>query len=166
MLKKFKNSLGRVIVASLILIGASSGAARAGMVNFSLMGGIDDTVNNGGSLGFLGGAGLNFGLVPMVHLEVDGLYLSRAFSGFSNVNWIEVPVVFRFRLLPLFSVGVGGFYDFAVTSGAGSNDGIVTSARLRLPGSPIYIDGRFNIGLTQFNGSGMNDFQLMLGVMF
>jgi hypothetical protein len=105
----------------------------------------------------------------MVHLEIDGLYVSRAFTGVSNVNWIEVPVLVRFHLMPGFSLGVGGYYDFAVTSGAPTNDGIVGSARFKLPAAPLFFEGRFNLGLNQnlFGGtSGVNDLQAMVGLMF
>lgn len=147
MSRTWKRFLGTLTVALFVLAGAGASKAHAGSVQFALFGGMDDGLETGGGLGYDVGVGLMFRLAPMFHFEVDGMYLSRAFTGFSNINYIEIPALLRFHLIPLLDVGVGGFYDIAVTSGAPKDYGLTFAVKVKPPTFPVFIEGRFNLGL-------------------
>jgi hypothetical protein len=153
-----------------LMIGAltarPANAAMLGLVQFSLLGGINETLNNGGGVGYTAGAEANFWLGPTLGLSVGGQYLSRNFSP-SNLNWIQVPVVLRFSILPMLSVGGGYFHDFPVTTGVGANDGIVVSARVAPPLFPLFVEGRYDYGLnTSSFSSNTSELQALVGFQF
>jgi hypothetical protein len=144
--------------AALAFLLAAPSLAHA--TQLSVLGGFDETLSDGGSLGYVAGAAVNFP-VAMLHFEIDGLWLDRGFGDGGHVACFEIPAFLRFHINPDVSLGVGGFDDLPLTT-SGSNDaGIIGSLRVHLPAT-LYVDGRFGVVLNQ--GASRNDVQLMLGV--
>jgi hypothetical protein len=161
-----KNSWIALVLVSVTVFGGlasrSANAAMMGLTQFSLMGGMNDTLNTGGGVGWLGGVGISTGLGSAVGVEVDGLYLSRNYTG-GNINFIQVPAIIRFGMLPMFSIGGGGFFDFPVTSGASTNAGILGSLKFQPIMAPVFIEARYLYGLKDTNSS---EFQILGGLSF
>jgi len=150
------------------LVGMSSASAMMmGMIRPSLVAGINDMTTSGGALGYTGGLDIGFFLAPGLDLTVGAEYLSRAFSVGSNINYIHIPGIFHIHLAPLFSIGAGGFYDVALTSGATANYGLTGALRLRLGVTPLFVEGRYNYGLDTGDwGTNTSEFQALLGLHF
>ena len=75
------------------------------------------------------GAGLlfEFPAGPKYSLEFDGIYNVRkiqlAGSPRLASTYIEIPIIFRCRLTPVFSIGLGGYYATAVGDPKNENTG-------------------------------------------
>src|SRR3954469_22594826 len=124
-MKKYFNRICMVVAAVGLL--AMAPMANAGLTSFSLLGGLNQTVNNGGGAGWLGGAQLDIWAGPTFSFEVGGEYLSRTF-GDVGYGWVEIPVMVRLPIVPsLLSFGVGAFYDAPVSSNLNNNYGVVGS---------------------------------------
>ncbi len=163
-----KLRIGLLAIALFSLVASSSAsAAMMGMIRPSLVGGINDMTTSGGALGFTGGLDLGIGLMPALDLTVGGEFLSRAFSAGNNVNYIHIPAIIHIHLAPMFSIGGGGFYDVALTSGATVNYGITGALRIKLGMTPLYVEGRYNYGLDTTDwGTNTSEFQALLGIRF
>jgi hypothetical protein len=185
------------------------GSANDTNLNFSDLPSGFTTPTTTAKFGFGGGALLDFHLYPMASLEIGALYITRkteinpvTITGSAvtdivqKTNALQVPVVFRFWLHPMFSIGVGGYLahglsnvhvqdtngnDISSTSYSGvlkQNDyGLVGVVGLRLPlGSMtrFMVDARYNYGLTNINDglftSGITenyrDLQILAGFSF
>lgn len=155
-------------MASPLIAMSPAQAAMMGMIRPSLVGGINDMLSpSSGGLGYTGGLDIGFGLGMAVDLTVGGEYLSRAFTGFSNLNYVHIPGILFFHLAPMFSVGAGGFYDVALTSGAPTNYGVTGALRIHLGMTPFFVEGRYNYGLdTTDAGSNTGEIQALLGFHF
>jgi hypothetical protein len=146
----------------------------------------------GVSLGLMGGGNLSFPSIDTPGVTVSGkvgytvgptatlgpveasvlysMYSVKA-SGIdatTDSKYLDIPVLYRFGI-DLASIGVGGFYGLRLDSGATSSDnnfGAVASVRAKLPGTSVFVDGRFNLGLHDMNGGKNSSLALMLGYDF
>jgi hypothetical protein len=123
-----------------LLTTVASSSVWAGRVRFSLVGTADyNTYNENGAKGELGfGAGglLEFRFGTKVSLETGMIYTRRVvgFEGmkyYSNLG--DIPVVLRFALGRVFSIGLGGFYELPFESGAVGYYGATADMRLAIP---------------------------------
>ena len=149
------------------------------------------------------GAGLGFSMLPKTFLELGLIYGKRGFqetltqaSSSSNVimTTLQIPVVLRIYLNRLFSVGVGGYYSYALNSSyevdsipvayntpSGVNDwssqdyGVLCSLGVRIkliPWVALVGDVRYLLGLANMNASTANsdssmslsDLQVLFGL--
>jgi hypothetical protein len=167
-----KFAVSRTTALAVALAGAlsasqpSAHAAVAGLISPSILGGLNQTLSTGGSSGYTAGVRLGFGLAI---LEVDGsaMFLSRGSSIGSNVNYIQIPLMLRYSLIPMLSLGAGGYYDVPITSNAASVYGIRGALMLSLPGLPLYGEANYsyNLGTSAVGGGAgdLTDFQLLIG---
>jgi hypothetical protein len=173
----------RLLALSIVLMGISQSAkAEIGVMlgynmwspSFSVpTAGVVSTVSGKG--GFLGGLSYTASLVPMIGLEIDGLYVTRkadlVLTGLVNQtqtfsqNVIEIPVLLRLHLMPLISVGVGPYFALGMGnvtvngtsesySAAGvqtSDFGGVASVQLGLPLGlvKLSLDARYVLGMKE-----------------
>ncbi len=172
-----KVQFAAIVLATGLAWGATARDAHA-HVHVSLLGGINETLSptaNKG-LGYTGGAEAEIG--GRVSLSVGAEYLSRPFtvtvtvgplsaSATGTVSYMHFPALVYFNIVPMVSIGAGGFYDAALSSGAPANYGASGALRIKFGMSPVFIAGRYNYG---FNSSGWggntNDIQGLLGLMF
>jgi hypothetical protein len=151
-----------------------------------LLGGLNDTLSPSENTGtsFTGGVDLSFGLGMVANLTIGGEYLSRNYtvstsvtvagetvsaSGTAGVTLLHVPVILSFNLSHFLSLGVGGFYDVAISSGAPSNEGLTGDLKLHLGATPFFIEGRYNYGLDSQAadwGGNTSEVQGFLGLAF
>ncbi|MBL7714109.1 MAG: hypothetical protein JNL01_01500 [Bdellovibrionales bacterium] len=140
-----------------------------------------------GTIGF--GGLLSFGAFPGFDFEVGALYTPYTVEvpSVSKTTWnsLMIPVLLRFKLLPIVSVAGGLFYDLPLTDGTvtgsgsstvdiKSNFGATLSGALRFPIAPtlgLLIDGRYNIGLKDTSTvagqtSKMGGVQILAGLNF
>lgn len=163
-----KQRFTRVLLALSVCLAASQlngAAAHALGLSTSVLGGLNQTVSSGGSTGYTAGARLGFGL-GLLDADISGMFLSRGFSGSDNVNWIEIPVVIRYPFLPAVSLGAGGYYDVALTSGAATVYGLRGSLQINPPALPVFIEGNFDYSLGEGGSGNANDLQLLVGLHF
>ncbi|MGK5089751.1 outer membrane beta-barrel protein [Bdellovibrionota bacterium FG-2] len=138
-----------------------------------------------------GGALLGIRFKRFFGLEVGGLYVNRKYgdsAGDICFNTLQLPALLRFRLLPMLSFGVGGYYTMGignVTFGTAtstfadaalkkSDYGVVGDARLRLPLVPtlgFIVDFRYLYGLGDYSTLSaknlyLTDVQLFAGLQF
>jgi hypothetical protein len=127
-------------------------------------------------VGFGGGAILDFHLMERTQFEVSGLYINRKTDDtttgvITSSNAIQVPVLLRFYLHPMFSIGVGGYWahgigtvktedsggdvtstgSYASQSLKTNDDGLVASVAVRFPITQtmrLLVDARYNYGLS------------------
>lgn len=165
-MKKLRISF--LVAGLLSLVGMPSARAMMmGMIRPSIVGGVNDMTTSGGGLGYTGGLDIGFGLTPGLDLTVGAEFLSRAFTNVSNVNYIHIPGIIHIHLAPLFSIGAGGFYDVALTSGNSVNYGITGAVRIKLGMTPLFVVGRYNYGLDSTDwGTNTSEFQALLGLHF
>lgn len=112
------------ILAVMIVAIATSMPAMASP-KFSFFGGVDQvsirktniTGAYTGKLGMAGGLGVEFMLGSKVGLELDAIYVQRKWdltaSGITvttAASYVEVPLLLRFWLGQVFSLGAGGYY--------------------------------------------------------
>jgi hypothetical protein len=146
-------------------------------------------------LGYGGGAQIEFGLGPMVGLEIGAVYLGRKFqvSGSAvqtTTNYAQIPVQLRYWVGRYFSLGAGGYFAQAIgdvkfsdgssASYASLNEktsdyGLIGSVGLNAPLSPtasLFAEGRFAYGLddqntpAQANPARWQDIQVLVGLRF
>ena len=139
-----------------------------------------------------GKASLGFGVTysatdnPIINIEFGAFYIPRKIStGIVNemsLNSIETPLLLRFTLLPLISVGAGVYYAYALNSPSATDAfqysrhdlGFVFTARLDLPvlpgfgvvGDLRYLNGLRDLDNDAFNTFYFRDIQLLAGVRF
>jgi hypothetical protein len=192
--------------------------SQAQAASISLVGDVDSSnisLGNPGSsttspkLGYGGGFLIDSMMTPGVGFEIGALYITRKteLDGFSvnggaasnldvKTTAIQVPVLLRFHLLPMISIGLGGYWAYGIgnvnstdTSGNSlasgsystelikqSDFGLLGSVGLRLPlgtgGVKLLIDGRYAYGLTDFNNGAYTttakyrDVQGLVGLSF
>ena len=150
------------VVALLVLVFASSNAMA--MIGFSVVGGAGVGLNSssgtfGGGLitaniksgiGYGGGVLFNLGL-GVNSLEFGAIYMGTKTTATLNgvatdttVNILSIPALVRFG--GMWSLGVGGYYDLAMTSGNTSDYGVTAGPRLSLPGG-LFFEARYKYGL-------------------
>src|SRR5579885_2498578 len=188
-----------LVILGVLSFGTSS--ANAGMMHFSIFG--DGTWSQpdqtgatfSSKLGYGGGAQVEFGLGPMAGLEIGAIYLSRKFNESpstldTTTTYVQVPVQLRYWVGRYFTIGVGGYYAFAVgdvkfsdgssvpysTVGFKKNDyGLLGSAGLNFPmgpGTAFFAEGRYAYGLddqndpAQTNSTKWRDIQVLVGLRF
>ena len=188
----------RIIVLSLVslLLAAQVQAAEISFVGSATLPNLSITDLPSGTTattathaGFGGGVLLNFHLTPMVSFEVGGLYTDKKFDitasagGVSATStftgyYLQIPALLRYWVNPMFSLGVGGFWEHgetgSYTSGTVSDDGVVGSVGIRLPlgsgGTKFLVDGRYYYGLTNIGSNGdtahYRDIQVLAGFSF
>jgi len=144
-------SIRITLLALFLSVGILAEKPALAMTPLSVMGGLSDTVNDSGAIGFVGGVALN-----LSSFEADALYLSHRTA-------IEVPVMYLFTLAPLVTFGVGA-YDDIPTSGGTNIIGALGSLRIGL--GPLFSDLRFTDGFIKNSGVAWADLQLMIGVNF
>src|SRR6185437_5366297 len=96
-------------------------------------------------------------------------------------NYLQVPVLLRVRLMPMFYLGVGGFGERGIgTPSNGSfpklaDFGVEGSLGFQLPltdATRLRLEGRYLYGLTNFDTSGdggsieARDVQVVVGIAF
>jgi hypothetical protein len=161
----------RFIAVATVLLASSSAFADA---RVSLLGGIDYNLDSAsvtrfgrtatveGGLGFAGGA-----LIGIDMVEIGAMYLARKYvtsvtgrsDTTSNPAFLHVPGVVRLGK-GMVTFAAGGFYEFGLSNGAGSNYGIVGGPRL---GDTLFLDLRFAYGL---QGSNTKDILALVGYSF
>jgi hypothetical protein len=169
-----------VLVALALFAGASASYAATlslvGVGDVSKASDNYDTDSYGSKVGFGGGAILDFHLMERTSFEVGGLYINRKLDDtttgvITSTHAIQVPVLLRFYLHPMISIGVGGYWAHGVgsvntedssgnvlsTGSYADNDtkvndyGLVGSVAVRFPLSQtmrLLIDARYNYGLS------------------
>ncbi len=168
----------------LLIFSLTSTIANAG--TWGVLGGLNiDTPaikDTTGALSYTSKAssGMGFGIshesnfLGVVGLEIDALYIQNKFDinivGVSTNTYIQnalqIPVIARFYLLPIFDIGVGAYYEIGMP-GVNVNGvdhtygdenmknrdyGLVGSLRMRFHIAPrlrLVIDGRYNYGLNE-----------------
>jgi hypothetical protein len=189
-----------LVIFGVLVFGSQT--ASAGTMHFSVFGdGTFSTQDITGAtsatrdLGIGGGAQVEFGLGPMAGLEIGAVYLSRKDgpSGLEDTfNYIQIPVQLRYWVGKYLSIGVGGYYAFAVgdiknesgatatyaASGFKTGDyGLLGSVGLNFPmgggGTSFFAEGRYAYGLDdQLATSNPNgtvkwsDIQVLVGLRF
>lgn len=190
--------LGLAVMVGLVSATASQAAtfSLVGVAdsNTPSVGGGSDTY--GSKFGLGGGALLDFGVGSWKSFEIGALYVNRETNDTTlgvttSAHAIEVPVLLRWWLHPMFSIAAGGYYAQGIgnvtTSGnetssqsysdAGykTNDlGLTGSVAFRLPittSMRFLVDGRYNYGLTNVSSDSdttikNRDVQLLLGLQF
>jgi hypothetical protein len=158
---------------------ASQFGVLAGFNDFDVA--TDPHTGNTSGTGFVGGLSFDTSLIPLISLEIDGLYSSKKYhSGVTQqtLNSIQFPAIFRLNLLPVISFGLGPYYQFGFDSdysaaGLNTNDyGGVFSIRLKLPLPvvDILLDARYLLGLSNDNNASnltsakFEEFELLGGV--
>lgn len=153
------------------------------------------TVSGKSKIGYGAGVLFDASLASVMSVEFGLLFVNRkseSTSSFSvlgvpqtdtstdSLNYIELPVILRAWLTPMFSLGAGGYYAQGIGSkfsgsGVTKNDyGAIGSAQLRLPmgGSAFLLDGRYNYGFKNVNASSValdlkyREIELLVGVTF
>jgi hypothetical protein len=124
-----------------------------------------------------GGIGLSVGATGGVGpLEASLLYTQYKLSIPGNDitgNYLDIPVLYRMSLGPV-GLGIGGFYSMflsrsstVVLTGDGeSNYGATASLRFTIPVVGLFLDGRYNLGLKDSNGSKASSAAFYLGFNF
>src|SRR4051794_12233565 len=124
-LQKLRIVLVTGIVSS---IGLVAGASQAQAIQLGVLGAYNNSSasieNNTSSTdtssksGFGGGLSLEFGLLPMLSLELDALYLPIGWStqnSFSSKDTtyhaFQFPLLLRLNPAPLISFGIGPYYQ-------------------------------------------------------
>lgn len=142
-------------------MGVLTPSAQAGN-RFSVAGDLVIPVGSGSSnLSFGGGALFEYGALPTFGFEIGAL-----FASLSNTTQLFVPLLARFTAWK-FSVGAGGFGRFPLQGGGETLWGLSFSARydfFSVPTLSLFVDPRFNLGLTQIAGATYSDVQILLGV--
>ncbi len=198
---KSMKSLSLVVFAALAAVVFAQPAQA--MVNVSAVGSFNITtthldpsnpllITSAGN-GFGGGALVSFGLMPAFELETGALYTpfvshfgAAPIEANLTQKYIVIPVVARFTLLPIISVGAGISYGvksgdltsdnsaFPFTGTAKNNLSLTGSVALRLPLAPMFgflVDARYNLGLTDQSGTAgttqkFNQIQILAGLNF
>jgi hypothetical protein len=160
-----------------------------------------DSDSQGSKLGLGGGFLYDMGVASWTSLEIGGLYINRqvddtTLGTITSTHAIQVPVLLRWWLHPMFSIAGGAYYARGIgnvsnedssgnvqstssfaASGLLANDfGLTGSVALRLPitmSMRLLIDGRYNYGLSNVstNSSGSEtiknrDEQILIGFQF
>jgi hypothetical protein len=184
--------LGLFLVVGLIAGTASvSQAATLSLVGAADVSKPSQNVNTdtyGTKVGFGGGVLLDFRLMERTMFEIGGLYVNRkpndtTLGVVTTLPAIQVPVLLRWYLNPMFSIGVGGYYadgqgnNYAASNLKTSDYGLVGSVGLRFPmtmTTRFLVDVRYDYGLTNVytdpNSTGdtykNRDLQALVGFQF
>lgn len=191
------------IVSGLAFLYASSNA----LASIAIVGALDSGTETGNGithslsakLGFGGGVLIDHPLGEGAAFEFGALYLTRKFDDTTvgetaTENMIQIPVLLRLHLVPMISIGAGGYWETGMGNvtdvgdgtgatvsgsynsvGAKQSDlGLVGSLRLHFPMGPgvhFLVDGRYTYGLTNIsNLAGGNvtykDYQVLAGFSF
>lgn len=159
-----RSSLASLFAIMGILLGSEALALPG--VTFGVMGGGNLTLPSIQSTGVTVSGAIDFSVGPTMSLgPVEGAVLYSRYSlktvgtGFevtSASKHLEIPLLYRFGL-DLVSLGVGGFYAICIDEGSyvvGDLYGALASIRTKIPGTSIFVDGRFNLGLSSTTGGG------------
>jgi hypothetical protein len=156
-----------------LLITFTSGSAHAG--GWGLLGGANfaNLSNSSASTkaAFVGGLALEGTMAPGLGIELDGLYATNK-TNVSEYKTIQLPVFLRFKLIPMVSLGLGGYFAYGTEEVAGlkrTDAGAAGSLRLHLPlGLATFaVEGRYLMGLTAIAGdSKTQTFQALAGILF
>jgi hypothetical protein len=188
-MRKITEISGLVIVLGLMTASVSEAGTFSlvgvGDVNKPSVGGEASPDSTGTKVGLGGGALIDFGIAPWTSFEVGALYVNReavdtTLSENVSKHAIQVPVLIRWWLEPMFSIAVGGYFAHGigdvtttnsisggeVSSGSyadnnyKSNDyGLTGSVAIRLPitqSMRFLVDARYNYGLTNYYNDPLN----------
>jgi hypothetical protein len=176
-----------VFLALALFMGAS--ASYAATISLVGTGDISNPSNSGSSdsygnkVGFGGGALMDFRLMERTAFEVGGLYITRKLDDtttgdVTQTHAIQVPVLLRFYLHPMISIGFGGYWAHAssdaTSQGYKSSDyGLVGGAAVRFPltqAMRLLVDVRYNDGLANVSTGDATiknrDIQALVGFQF
>jgi hypothetical protein len=175
-MRKMAKSL--VLILSLMAVSVSQAATLSvvGVGDLSKASNSDNNDSYGSKVGFGGGAVLDFHLMERTSFEVGGLYINRKLDDttagtITSSHAIQVPVLLRFYLHPMISIGVGGYWahgvgninnedsngnilstgSYADNNTKVNDEGLVGSVAVRFPITQtmrLLIDARYNYGLT------------------
>jgi hypothetical protein len=159
----------------------TSVAAIGSINNTDFRTGDDLNADFDGNWAFGGGLLFGIGLTQALQLEVGGIYNRRDFdatdtggapggieTGEADYREIQVPGLLRWWLGKDFSVGVGGYYSFALDEGDENDAGLTGSLGLFVPFSNewgLRLDARYNYGLADLaDGPGTQKASMMQGL--
>ena len=204
------------LLVLILLVPAAAGAVsiekglKAGVNRAGFRGGFADRADTQNKLGFVGGPFVAFGLAPDLAVQVEALFSMKGakttgertdeeghvlgeFTGFWNLNYLEVPILLRGTLLrtaavqPMWYIGptLGLSYGgtFTVDVGAAERDlidlktvdfgvAIGGGAGFKAGGRRILVELRYTSGFTDIydiedNAESINDvFSLTVGIAF
>jgi hypothetical protein len=176
MFKPYSN----IVLAFLAFISFHSVAYALPGLGFGLMAGPNLTLPSTPSVsGYDLAGGIGFSVGPTVGvgpLEASLLYSSYTLKTTVGANTssnssssLDLPVLYRVGAGPI-ELGLGGFYSLSLESGSTSDDnnyGVVGSVRTTIPGG-FFVDGRFNFGLKEVDGSNskVSSLAILLGFNF
>jgi hypothetical protein len=193
----------RFLVLGIFVLLSAASASQAGTFSLVGVGDVskpsfsDSTDSYGSKIGYGGGILFDHGLAPWTSLEIGALYVGRKADDtttgiVASSHAIQVPVLIRWWMVPMFSIAGGGYYARGIgnidnTDGSGAsstvsyaddgykmNDyGLTGSVALRLPLSTsmrLYVDGRYNYGLANISSVSdtvkNRDIQVLVGFQF
>jgi len=184
------------ILMMMAVIGLTGASAHAG---WGILGGatlshpsMNPSFNLSSKAAVTGGLAFESSIAPGLGLEADVLYQTQkveALGVTQTRKGINVPVMLRFHLLPLVSLGVGGYFtngigDIDNNGTSGSYDasgmkktdaGAIGSLRIAIPAglASVVLDGRYQYGLSnQIKNTAGNasiktrNIQVLAGLMF
>ncbi|NCN40287.1 PorT family protein [bacterium] len=201
--------LNRSFLALCLIVGFGYSQQSQALLSTSLKGGIGlnkmSSTDSGGNsiagssfgIGYQGGLGLEFSL-GVASVAADVLFAQRgSFNTLTTSKWktILVPVQAKFSLIPLLSLGLGGYFStalgdistesnlgvstgtttFAAANLSKSDFGAVASVGISLPlgVTTLSVEGRYLYGMKnlQTNATGdastkMSAFDMLVGVTF
>jgi hypothetical protein len=198
-MRKISKSL--VLVAGLLSASVSQAATLSlvGVGDLSKPSESSPSDSFGSKVGFGGGAVLDFHLMERTQFEVGGLYINRKIDDttlgtITSSHAIQVPVLLRFYLHPMISIGFGGYWAHGVGNinnedsngnvlstasygddGFKTNDyGLVGSVAVRFPITQtmrLLVDARYNYGLSNIENDSSatinnRDIQALVGFQF
>lgn len=200
-MQKYYRVLSLAALITLALAGNSAHASIAvvGVLNDGTLGGSGETDSLSGKAAFGAGILIDHPISIGTSLEFGAIYQGRKYddttSGFTiSSNQIQIPVLIRFNLIPMLSIGAGGYWetgsgDITATSDSNgstttftysalgvkqSDFGLIGSVRLHFPMGPgmhFLVDGRYNYGLTNTSTAAnttvtMKGYQVLAGFSF
>jgi hypothetical protein len=123
-----------------------------------------------GTLGYSVGPSVGIGPleVSMLYSSYGSKVTALGLSQTTTSNFLDIPALYRIGAGPL-AVGIGGFYSICLESGCTSsnnNYGATASVRASIPVVGLFVDGRFNLGLKDTNGSKSSALALLVGYDF
>jgi hypothetical protein len=177
----------RLVILAVLASALISSSAFAG-VSFSVVGagdyGLWSTTVSGltekGTIGYGGGALIDFGFSPRAAFEIGGIYLHQQVKADGTILGVDVstttgfdsiyaPANFVFGLSPGFSLLLGGYYKDFTASGGGHDDGVQGGFRFGThnPGSNFFVDARYSQSLKDDqNNIKENNVMILIGLMF
>lgn len=179
MMKRFdsmRSGLFSLLAGMVVFMGAEAHAIPG--VSFGIMGGGNLSLPTISAAGASVSGKVGYSVGPTATLgPVEASLLYSMYSvktttllgtATAESKYLDIPVLYRLGL-DLASIGIGGFFGLCLDSGATSTDnnyGAVASVRTKLPGTSIFLDGRFNLGLHDMGGGKNSSLAVLVGYDF